>query len=583
MNNKIKYLALAGLMSTQMVAPCFASVYEQDILANMGIMTYYNGDFEENDYLTRGMMAKILVTASQYSDNVVFSSVSPFSDVSTSHWCSPYVSTAVNHGLLRGYLDGSFRPDDNIKVEEVVTAVLNLLGFTSFTGTYPYAQMNYAQSIGLLDGVNVTAGNLISRADTAVIIYNAMNTKNNSNQTHSSTLGYNTSELTLGDVLEKVCSSPTLTTSYNSFDGYKIYVDGKTSTFVPAYSLIYINENSKMVYAYTSKVSGVIQSINPNIESPSSITISGKTYSLSTTDAKLSVSFDGFYVNDYVTCILDKNGDIGAIVDFNIENTVGILTNCTLNSSGYVATLLTTNGDVITYSCSSDISSNIGSLYEITTEGTLSTKYYKNSLSGTFLDNTLSSKTVANNVKILDITEDVDIISVIPSRLRNVYLESYDILYVEYNEQGEISSLILNDVTKDSYSFGYMTDANNVHNGLSISSSFTYLLNGSYTSKNYSNITYSVDVGPFRILGNGSDFSTAKNLTEIKSELSYINQMYYTFEDGTEHTLSTDVVAFTIIDGTPVSVDIADVDIQNATFYYDATQKYGGAIRMIIV
>lgn len=585
MNKKIKYLALAGLISTQMITPSFASVYEQDILANMGIMTYYNGDFYESSYLTRGMMAKILVTASQYSDNVVSSSVSPFADVSSSHWCSPYLSTAVDNGLLRGYLDGTFRADEYIRVDEVVTCALNLLGFTNLSGSYPTAQMSYAENLGLLDGINVTSGNLITRQDTAVIMYNAMNTRNSNNQMHSSTLGYNTSELTLGDVLEKVCSLPTLTTSYNSFEGYQVYLDGKSSDFVPAYSLIYVNENSKMIYAYSSKVSGVLQSINPNIESPSSITISGKNYSLSTTDAKLAVSFDGFSVNDYVTCVLDKNGDVGAIIDFYTQSTVGILTNCSLNSSGYYATLLTTNGDVITYNCYNDISSNIGSVYEISSEGSLNKKYFSNSLNGSFDANnsTLSSEIVANNVKFFDINQEGDVISVVPSRIHNVYFQASDILCVEYNEQGEISSLILNDVTKDLNSFGYVTSVTKTtSSNLSLSSSYTYLIGDNYSSKNFSNIIYAVNVGAFSVLSNGSDFSTAKNLTAIKSDLSFVNKMYYTFEDGSQHTLSSDVVVYTLVNKTPILTDISDIDMQNATFYYDNTQANGGAIRVII-
>ncbi|MFI3226108.1 MAG: S-layer homology domain-containing protein [Clostridia bacterium] len=588
---RLKYLLLAGALVSQLVVPSFAGTYEQDILSNMNIMTYYNGDFEENETLTRGMMAKILVTASEYKDNVVFSSISPFADVSSSHWCSPYVTTAVNNGLLRGYLDGTFKPDQDILVEEVVTAVLNLLGYTSFTGTYPTGQMSYAKSIGLLDDVNVTAGNTISRGDTAVIIYNAMNIKNSSGVLHSSTLGYNTDELTLSDVLEEEFADPYLTTSSNSFSGYKIYVDGKTATSVPINALVYVNDSSKMVYAYTSKVSGVIQDISPNIEAPTSITISGTTYSLSTMAAKMAVSFDGYAVDDYVTCVLDKNGDIGALIDFSNQTVVGIITDAGIDEDGYFVSMLTADGDMFEYTCDKDYEDYIGKLYEISSEGEFTKKSFSSIISGTFNATTMTfdGEDVSSTVKIYDVNDNGEVTKIIASRLHNVKIAKDDILYLAYNTEGKISSIILDDVTNDADDYVYMTDItvndiSSTSSGFtSGSTSYTYDLNGATVTKNVSAANNSVSEGPMRIKFDGSDIDEMKKLTAVSSSLKSVSQFNYTFENGQQHTLSTDVVVYTLVSGTPVVTNFDDVDLFNATFYYDQTQANGGAIRMIIV
>lgn len=583
---KIKYAILISALATQMILPSFAGVQEQDVLNNLGIMTYNNGDFQEYNYLTRGMMAKILVTSSKYKDNIIYSNISPFADVTTAHWSSPYVTTAVNNGLLRGYLDGTFKPDQYIKAEEVVTAVLNLLGYTDFTGTYPYGQMTYAESIGLLDDVNVSIGNNITRGDTATIIYNAINTKNNNGVYHSTVFGYNTEELTMEDLIEEdEFDDPILTTYSNNYEGYKIYVDGKSANVVPINSVAYINNSSKMVYAYTTKISGAIQSISPNVEEPTAITISGKTYSLSTEMAQEAVSFDGYSVNDYVTCVLDKNGDVGAVIDFSNQNVVGIIADSGINSNGYSVTMLTIDGDMFEYNCSVNYEDEVGSLYEISNEGEFNKKTFKSTLSGTFnsTNMTFAGENISNNVKIYDINNLGEIITVIPQRLHNVKLSTSDILYIGYDTEGQISSLILNNITNDADLYAYMTEINVTDKSNSVSSSYTYVLKGSTATKTVSSINNSIGLGAFRLQLDGASISYMKNLTEISSNLNTINQYNLTFDDGSQHTITQDVVVYTMVGTTPVLTDFNDINLFNATFYYDKLQANGGAIRMIIV
>ena len=59
------------------------------------------------------------------------------------HWAAGYIKTAVQQGWLTGYLDGSFRPDKTVTLEEAATGVLKLLGYTTedFSGSYPYGQL----------------------------------------------------------------------------------------------------------------------------------------------------------------------------------------------------------------------------------------------------------------------------------------------------------------------------------------------------------------------------------------------------------------------------------------------------------
>ena len=55
---------------------------------------------------------------------------------------------------MTGYVDGSFRPDQAVTLEEGCAALLKALGYdpTALKGAYPAAQLSRAGALGLLDG-----------------------------------------------------------------------------------------------------------------------------------------------------------------------------------------------------------------------------------------------------------------------------------------------------------------------------------------------------------------------------------------------------------------------------------------------
>ena len=52
---------------------------------------------------------------------------------------------------MTGYTDGTFRPDQTVKLEEACSAVLKLLGYdsASLAGSFPSAQLSKAAALGL--------------------------------------------------------------------------------------------------------------------------------------------------------------------------------------------------------------------------------------------------------------------------------------------------------------------------------------------------------------------------------------------------------------------------------------------------
>ena len=95
-------------------------------LCHMGVLGgYSDGTFRPNAPITRAEFAKIAVSFSQANGSAVYSY---FTDVKTTDWFAPYVTTAKDSGLIEGYSDGSFKPENRITRAEACTIVNRVLG-----------------------------------------------------------------------------------------------------------------------------------------------------------------------------------------------------------------------------------------------------------------------------------------------------------------------------------------------------------------------------------------------------------------------------------------------------------------------
>ena len=91
-------------------------------LSNAGIVTGYNdGTFRPNQPITRGEMAKIIANFANLNKGT-----KSFTDLS-GHWSKTYVELAAGNGWIAGYPDSSFRPDQKITRAETVTMINRVL------------------------------------------------------------------------------------------------------------------------------------------------------------------------------------------------------------------------------------------------------------------------------------------------------------------------------------------------------------------------------------------------------------------------------------------------------------------------
>ena len=92
-------------------------------LSNGQILTgYQDGNFKPGAYMTKAELAAV---ASRF-DNLSTPGAITFSDVS-GHWAEKYILSAAEKGWVKGYEDGTFKPDQYVTRAEFVTLVNNVL------------------------------------------------------------------------------------------------------------------------------------------------------------------------------------------------------------------------------------------------------------------------------------------------------------------------------------------------------------------------------------------------------------------------------------------------------------------------
>ncbi len=160
----------------------------------LGIITGdSSGDLNLSSPVTRAEFVTMMTAASSYKDSIgEGSGVSLFKDVKSDHWASEYIKLAVEQGWMSGYVDGTFRPDDQITLKEACTALLKMLGYDSSTlaGSYPSAQLSKASSVGLRDDVDAVQGEALTRQDCVMLFYNLLVSDDSSGTVYGTTLGY---------------------------------------------------------------------------------------------------------------------------------------------------------------------------------------------------------------------------------------------------------------------------------------------------------------------------------------------------------------------------------------------------------
>lgn len=141
---------------------------------------FEDGTFKPEEPVTRAQFTKIICYA-QGAGEIKYSEAdrAKFPDVDPNHWAIDNITTAKNSGIINGYDDGTFKPENSVLYEQAVKMAVCALGYTedraAREGGYPGGYLSIASKAGLLDKISgAKQGEPLTRGRVAQLIDNML-------------------------------------------------------------------------------------------------------------------------------------------------------------------------------------------------------------------------------------------------------------------------------------------------------------------------------------------------------------------------------------------------------------------------
>lgn len=109
------------------------------VMSGMGIISgYTDGSFGPKDTITRAQVAKLIYAAMTGETGAnaadAYKSANTFKDVTSDKWYAGFVNYIAERGIIVGYGNGNFGPEDKVTTYQVLVMVLRALGYDSEAG-----------------------------------------------------------------------------------------------------------------------------------------------------------------------------------------------------------------------------------------------------------------------------------------------------------------------------------------------------------------------------------------------------------------------------------------------------------------
>ncbi len=172
----------------------YASTPAENLQEKGIIEGYEDGELHLERTLTRAEFAKIFCDAFLADKTKAEVDVKvDFPDMSDAHWAYEYVEKAVKAGIISGFDDGTFRPDDTVTYEQAVKMIVRYL--QGYDMAYPHGYVSSAVESGITDGVTALIGDKITRGDVVYLVDNAMKKQEETEDDEEQVLSKNTGSL----------------------------------------------------------------------------------------------------------------------------------------------------------------------------------------------------------------------------------------------------------------------------------------------------------------------------------------------------------------------------------------------------
>ncbi len=124
-----------------------------EALMELGIVNgYTDGTYQPEKPVTRAEMAKFIIASLEMDDDGILLYSGGFTDVGSKNWARGYIGYANHLGIITGYSDKTFKPNQTVSYDEAITMIIRALGYNNdvLKGTWPKNYVEKAKELGII-------------------------------------------------------------------------------------------------------------------------------------------------------------------------------------------------------------------------------------------------------------------------------------------------------------------------------------------------------------------------------------------------------------------------------------------------
>lgn len=376
-------------------------------------------------------------------------------------------------------------------------------------------------------------------------------------------------------------------------NGIKVSVDA-----LRKYDVVTLDTASKSAVVSDTRITGKYDSGTPSFKKPEKVELLGNTYAIS---ERASAYFANLKPGDTITLLLDARGAVAAAYPSSEvrADMIGILTT---TDDGTQISLL--NGLTVRKSIQNADKDKIGQAVVVRQNSDGSLELGSITLSGKPAGSwdveagTLGTKRVSPNVRVWEqVADKAPLWETSVSKLPFGVMQSADIRYAATDSAGNVTALVLGDVTGDAwnYGFGYFSSKEEEINvGWTTVKDLQNTVTLKTKEREYIyNVTFKPDG-----LSSGNPIGLPKGIVEREEKqiiaairLTKVDSVSLSAFDGSDgvrtasgyYPLSDEVQVYLTAQKKFVTLNVAKADYDAFTLYAERTPEKGGKIRLITV
>ena len=149
-----------------------------EVLAELGVFGGDDkGNFNPDKTITRAECAAVICRMLGVEEEAKSMKKQVFSDVPTSFWGAGVIAKAAELGIISGYGNGKFGPNNPVTQEQMIKMLVcahDLEEFAFEAGGWPNGYVSVAVEYGFTYGLNINGSANAPRWMVAVLVYNSL-------------------------------------------------------------------------------------------------------------------------------------------------------------------------------------------------------------------------------------------------------------------------------------------------------------------------------------------------------------------------------------------------------------------------